>query len=498
MRRKIGLILSIFSLGIVANATDITVQAGGLAEAVADDITATTLTVTGKINAEDIAFIAEKMTELKAIDLSNAKIVAYSGEPIITGKNEYAENTLPAHSLMGTKISSIVLPLGLVEIGEAALSSTPITTIIIPKTVTTIGQGAFSNCDELVSIELPASVTSVASHVFLDCDKLETVKCGAGITTIPQSMFARCKSLSDVTLSDNVNVIELKAFSGCSNLANMVFPAKLTKIGDEAFQQTGLIEANLSLCENLTEIGEWAFSRCASLQKVVLNDNVSSIGEGAFFDNAQLTEFNVPASCTSISDYMMKGDANVVAEKLLHAGVAEIGDYSLMGMNNVSTFTLPASVMAIGNNAFEGWTALKELNVVDHIDVPQLGETVWQGVDQSLATLTVSNATMFDAFSAADQWSEFNIQIADLTGVLDEELFLGRVDAYFVGNNLVVKASSEIVDMHIYDSSGRQYLNIAPKINELTIDASAWDCNIYIAKIVLVSGETATMKIARR
>ena len=45
MRRKIGLILSILSLGIVANAAEVTTQAGGLAEAVADDITATSLTV---------------------------------------------------------------------------------------------------------------------------------------------------------------------------------------------------------------------------------------------------------------------------------------------------------------------------------------------------------------------------------------------------------------------------------------------------------------------
>jgi sulfate adenylyltransferase subunit 1 (EFTu-like GTPase family) len=126
MRRKIGLILSILSLGIVANAAEVTTQAGGLAEAVADDITATSLTVEGEINAADIAFIAEKMTELTTLDLSGAKIVAYSGEPIITGKKEYAENTLPAYSLMGTKIASIALPSGLVEIGEASLSSTPL------------------------------------------------------------------------------------------------------------------------------------------------------------------------------------------------------------------------------------------------------------------------------------------------------------------------------------------------------------------------------------
>ena len=162
MRRKIGLILSIFSLGIVANATDVTTQAGKLAESVADDLTATTLTITGEINAADIAFIAENMTELTTLDMSAVKIVAYSGEPIITGKKAYAENTLPAYSLMGTKISSIVLPLGLIEIGEASLSSTPITSITIPETVTTIGQGAFSKCDELVSVELPASVISVA------------------------------------------------------------------------------------------------------------------------------------------------------------------------------------------------------------------------------------------------------------------------------------------------------------------------------------------------
>lgn len=498
MRTKIGVILSILSLGFVANAADVTTQAGKLAESVADDLTATTLTITGEINAADIAFIAENMTELTTLDMSAVKIVAYSGEPIITGKKEYAENTLPAYSLMGTKISSIVLPLGLIEIGEASLSSTPITSITIPETVTTIGQGAFSNCDELVSVELPASVISVASHAFLDCDKLAMVKCGAGITTISQSMFARCKSLSDVTLSDNVNVIEAKAFSGCSTLANVSFPVNLTKIGDEAFQQTGLVEANMSLCKNLSEIGEWTFSRCASLQKVVLNDNVSSISEGAFFDNKQLAEFNVPASCASISNYMMKGDAKVVAEDLLHDGVIEIGDYSLMGMNNVSTFTLPASVMMIGDNAFEGWTALNTLNVVNHTEVPQLGENVWQGVDQSLATLNVSDGVMYEAFSAADQWSEFNIKISDLVGINNVETDADYIKAYFVGNNLIVKTTSDIIDMHIYDSSGRKYLGLSPKCNELTIDASAWDCNIYIAKIVLVSGETATIKIARR
>jgi hypothetical protein len=110
----------------------------------------------------------------------------------------------------------------------------------------------------------------------------------------------------------------------------------------------------------------------------------------------------------------------------------------------------------------------------------------------------ISHATMYDAFSAADQWSEFNIEISDLTGVLESEMSADCINVFFVGDNLMVKATSEIVDMRIYDSLGRQCLNIAPKCNELSIDASAWDCHIYIAKIVLVSGETLTMKIARR
>ncbi len=499
MRTKIGVILSILSLGFVANAANVNVQAGGLAEAVADDLTATTLTITGEINAADIAFIAENMTELTTLDMSAAKIVAYSGEPIITGKKEYSENVLPAYSLMGTKITSIILPAGLVEIAEASLSSTPIVSITIPETVTTIGQGAFSNCDELTSIELPASVTSIASHVFLDCDKLANVKCVAGITTIPKSMFARCKSLTEIVLSEDLSVIESAAFSGCGNLSTMQFPAKLTEIGDDAFQQTGLLEVNLSQCESLSEIGAWSFSRCASLKKVILNDNISFIGEGAFFDNIALAEFNVPTSCKAISNYMLKGNSNVITDKLLHNNVAEIGDYSLMGMNNVATFNLPASVMMIGDNAFEGWTALTELNAVDHTEVPQLGENVWQGVDQTLATLKVSNTVMYEAFSTADQWSEFNIKISDLVGIQEDiEDNTDYINAYFVGNNLIVKTTSDIIDMHIYDSSGRQYLSLSPKCNELTIDASAWNCNIYIAKIVLVSGESATMKIARR
>ena len=83
-----------------------------------------------------------------------------------------------------TSITSIVLPSGLVQIGNLAFNGCQITSISLPNTLTTIGQNAFQFCSELVSIEIPASVTNIGTstgmfsttvNAFTACSKLESI-----------------------------------------------------------------------------------------------------------------------------------------------------------------------------------------------------------------------------------------------------------------------------------------------------------------------------------
>ena len=481
-------------MSIYSWAASVTTTPGLLSTDLGDNTNATTLVVSGAINAADIEFIAEKMTSLTSLDLSDATIAAYSGTPILLGKSEYGANAIPSFAFAGMALESIVLPKGLVSIGEGALSSTRIKSIDIPASVTTIGVGAFSDCDELTMVTIPATVTSLGSHAFVDCDKLTTVN--LAINHISASTFARCGAISNVTAPQVVTIGE-NAFAGCSSLEAMAFSAQLITIGNSAFQGSGLKEINFSESSSLDSIGAWAFAQCANLTTAVMNDNTSKIGEGAFFDDANLVSFNMPLSCSVAPNFIFKGTTSIDTTNVLNHNVTTIGDYAFIGWNHVTTFTLPNNLQYIGNNAMEGWSSLTHLNAEGIVgDVPELGENVWNGVDQANAHLYVSSEKVTD-YSNADQWKDFIINgVSMVDEVLSDEMS-SRVKAYFEGYNLVVKATDTITQVSLYDSSARQYAIETANGNEVVINTSQWDCRFYIVKVVLTDGTVATMKIAR-
>ncbi len=494
MNIKLSFVALMASMSLCASAITVTSTPGNLSSAVGDNIGEASLVVSGEINAADFEFIAEKMTSLTSLDLSGASIVAYSGNPILLGRTDYVANSVPAYAFAGTRIESIALPNTLTAIEEGAFSTSRLKSISIPSSVTAIGVGAFSNCDELTSVTIPSTVSSLGSHAFVDCDKLATVE--LGVTTINASTFARCISLKSVTAVSLAEIGE-NAFSGCGALEEFAFASSLKTIGNSAFQASGLKSIDFSASESLDSIGAWAFAKCSALTTAVMNDNTSRIGEGAFFDNAALVSFNMPLACTSVASYIFKGNTSIDTTNVLSHNVASIGDYALMDWSHVTSFTLPNSLAYIGNNAFEGWTSLTKLNAEGIVnEVPELGENVWNEVEQANVTLSVTKDLAND-FRAADQWKEFTInEVSSVEDILAEDV-VNRVSAYFSGFDLIVKADSEIAQVSIYDSSARQYAVETANSDEVVINTSDWDCHLYIVKVILADGSVATIKIAR-
>ena len=494
MNIKLTLTLLAASISLCTSAVEVTTTPGSLSTAVENNTNATTLVVTGEINAADFEFVANEMVSLTTLDLSGAKVVAYSGSPILLGKTNYQANAIPAYALAGSKIESIVLPNDLTIIGEGAFSATKLTSITIPESVTEIGMGAFSNCDELTSVIVPSSVTTLGSHAFIDCDKLQTIT--LGVSKINASTFARCKSLNSVTAITLVEIGE-NAFKGCYSLKNFVFAKNLKIIGNSAFQGSGLTSIDFSTNESLDSIGAWAFAQCGALTTAKMNDNTSKIGEGAFFDDASLVSFNMPLACTVAPNYIFKGATSIDTTYVLNHNVTTIGDYALMGWNHVTTFTLPNNLEYIGSNAFEGWTSLIQLDA-EGIEkaVPELGANVWEGVDQSNVSLFVAEDLVED-YKITDQWKEFKISArTSVEDILSDES--NHINVYFVGYDLIVKANQEIAQVDLYDSSARQYVVELANSEEVTINTSHWNCQFYIVKVILADGSVSTIKIARR
>jgi uncharacterized repeat protein (TIGR02543 family) len=74
-----------------------------------------------------------------------------------------------------TGLTSIIIPNGVIIIGDEAFSGSGLTSITIPNGVTSIGDEAFSNCASLTSITIPNSVTSIGSNSFYNCSNLNTI-----------------------------------------------------------------------------------------------------------------------------------------------------------------------------------------------------------------------------------------------------------------------------------------------------------------------------------
>lgn len=494
---KLPLPILLSSLLVTATAGAVTVEntAGQLSSTITDN-TITDLTVTGTLDASDFDFITT-LDGLKTLDLSGARVESYIGNTVLTSVSTADADALPPHALMGLgSLTTVKLPAGLTSIGEAALASTGITSISIPSTVTTVGDGAFSDCRSLTEIVVPASVTDMGNHTFMGCDKLAKVTVDATIDRLGASAFARCTALSSVTLPTSVSEIGEKAFAGCSSLASFDFPTRLEVIAPAAFESTGLVDADMQRLASLDSIGDWAFANCKSLVAAKLPDEVTRMGEGVFFEDTALEEYATPVAVTALPAYTLKGSNSVDPSAILHDNMESIGAYSLAGMDHITAFSLPETLVYIGDNAFEGWTKLTDLDGMQLTDVPNLGDNVWQGVDQPKATLTVKG-DMAEQFKATPQWKEFNITFtsASIAPTVDSKT---EVDAHFSGYDLVITSSANILSASLYDSTGTRHAYIEPDDTSVTIDTSDLTTRLFIVKLDLDNGTQTSVKVARR
>lgn len=157
--------------------------------------------------------------------------------------------------------------------------------------------------------ELPGSITTIGANVFVGRQKLTKVTIGANVTEIGNAAFKDCTALTEVvwkkpvvsaegvtaeeqalTLGDNV-------FSGCYGFTAFVLPARVTSIGDGAFQNCKYMTTfTFEDGTGALTIGAKAFSGCSALTALTLREGVVSVGDGAFANCAELVSVSLPAS----------------------------------------------------------------------------------------------------------------------------------------------------------------------------------------------------------
>lgn len=327
------------------------------------------LTVTGDINAKDIWFIRENLKTLKALDISDCRIMACEAidpvEAFRIASSEHLENTLPTYALTGlAKLSSLKLPEGLFYIESNSLMSLAIEQIEIPATVQGIGLNVFFDCERLNTVisrmPQPPAIN--------DCIFTNTMCPASGVLYVPDGSaeiyrgievwqdFAQIIEGDGPSTNDEIlykglkyrvhgEALYLIGYEQSQLPENVNIPDKIL-INDTEYKVLGIDDNAMQYADmksfvmsnSITTIGSFLF-RGSTVVKVIMSDNIKFLPfnciDGDYIEELHLPE-NAEYICNSIYCPSL---IKLHLPKSLHSEVGYNGSIG-MGFRNLEEITV--------------------------------------------------------------------------------------------------------------------------------------------------------------
>ena len=194
-------------------------------------------------------------------------------------------------------------------VADKGFSGTRITKIMVPASIKELGVGAFFSCDNLKEV------------VFAEESQIENIYNGT---------FLNCRALETINLPQTVKLIYPQAFSGCTALKSIELPQNIERIGYMAFHNSGLEEIEIpervvdvekpDLDENgeqkkddsghlltVTEygLGYAAFHTCVKMKKAVVKAKIETLRNGVFGYCTALEDIYLPETLKEIEGALM-------------------------------------------------------------------------------------------------------------------------------------------------------------------------------------------------
>ena len=308
-------------------------------------------------------------------------------------------------AFLGNALKEIELPEGLNVIGRRAFERNPLTFIRIPASVTQIEEGAFAGCSALKNLQndssvvllqengvlynedgtvligrmadMPAEVVlkegllSIPANFFM-AENITSIVIPDSVTSVGYSVFWGCRQLTEVRLSECLTVLESGMFDECTQLGELYVPSAVTSIDPTAIPDTTVIRsepdayARTWAQENgyvwqCAQHGEAVIAEpavpatrkhtgmTAKIQCSVCGAVISEPEEVPVFDGKVM---KLPAALKSVQRETF---LNLPAECfVLPDGCLVIGEKAFADCKMLKLVEIPASVVAIADDAFEG------------------------------------------------------------------------------------------------------------------------------------------------
>jgi hypothetical protein len=351
-----------------------------------------------------------------------------------------------------TNLTSVTIPGSVTNIGDQAFLGSGLTNVVIPDSVKVIEGMAFTDCTNLTSVTIPNSVTSIGHGVFGGRIKLSAVKIpnsvthmggnpftggwwgGSGLAsilvdpenpnytsvdgavfnkektliigyppakggsyTIPNGVariggiaFEGCHALTSLIVPESVTVVEGRSFMACPNLASIIFKGDAPQVHSDSYLFWGTGRATIFHPPGAKGWGKTLFDRpvfpmsgdfgyTTENDKITLvkyvgpggdvtipseinGQPVARIGNNAFDNCTNVTSVTIPDSIISVGEWAFVGCSNLTSVAIPN-GVKDIGMAAFYRCPSLTSVKIPASVTSIGRGVFCYCTKLNSITV---------------------------------------------------------------------------------------------------------------------------------------
>jgi len=186
--------------------------------------------------------------------------------------------------------------------------------------------------------------------------------------TVIQEIPDAFKDLDGVLVIDSsITEIEDKGFKNADNLTGVIIPEGLTKIGFESFADSDKLESVL-ISSSVKKINARAFHNCTSLKSIVVNQNNAdySSEDGVLFNKTKTELIKYPES---------KNNKTYT----IPASVINIGNHSFVGAKELTGIIISANVIRLGEHAVSSCEKLKTIIILSglqRIDYGNFGNCI--------------------------------------------------------------------------------------------------------------------------
>ena len=306
----------------------------------------------------------------------------------------------------------VTIPLseGITDIPKDAFNSASLSEVLLPSTVTKIDDFAFWGC-EMQSITIPKSVVSIGKNAFYGGTSLNELIIEGDILTIDSSAFAGREALSKLIINSGVSSLPNGLINAMPNL--LVVENNSTSLKDVALPNVGDYDLTKTWKKDNNEISTLkaqgtysaSYSGKTTTGQYATKDYDGSEGLPFFETDAgykyysdgsnwylggvpvgsgtitiqstleterhgTITIYGISATeVPALANAFNIENLNYYNKLIINNGIVMIGDYACSMLSNLTSVSLPTSLLKIGDSAFSNTgittislpTSLKEI-----------------------------------------------------------------------------------------------------------------------------------------